>query len=73
MEDSIYTPEQRAWCEEYQRQTTFEALMDDFEAGNETFIVAAKKSTAWFLRWAVETHAAVQAPLVNGTLDQPEP
>ena len=32
-----YTAEQRAWCEAYEAATTYEVLMDDFIAGNETF------------------------------------
>lgn len=47
-----YTLEQRAWCERYERETTFEPLMCDFEAGNESFISAAKNSRAWFENWS---------------------
>lgn len=48
------TKEQREWCKEYQRWTDFEPLMDDFLAGNETFVQAAKKSTRWFEDWSSE-------------------
>lgn len=47
-----YTDEQRAWCQRYERETTFEPLMCDFEAGNESFLAAAKNSRNWFESWA---------------------
>ncbi|CAB3735052.1 hypothetical protein LMG22037_05927 [Paraburkholderia phenoliruptrix] len=43
-----YTKEQQAWCENYEARTDFDPLMDDFEAGNETFYEAAQKSIRWF-------------------------
>ena len=43
---------QRDWCREYKRQTGFEALMDDFLYGNETFVEAAHKSNRWFEDWS---------------------
>lgn len=45
------SPKQRAWCKEYENSTTFEPLMDDFLAGNESFAQAAKKSRDWFENW----------------------
>ena len=45
------TRAQAKWCEEYEQSTTFEALMDNFRAGNETFPQAAKKSRDWFENW----------------------
>lgn len=53
---SQYTPQQREWCEKYERETTFEPLMCDFEAGNETFLAAAKNSRAWFESWAGDAY-----------------
>jgi hypothetical protein len=32
-----YTKEQREWCVLYEARTGFDPMMDDFEAGNETF------------------------------------
>lgn len=48
-----YTPEQQAWCVLYEGRTGFDPMMDNFEAGNETFYQAAQKSVRWF-----EDHAA---------------
>ena len=45
------TKKQMRWCKEYEESTTFEPLMDDFLAGNETFKQAAKKSRDWFENW----------------------
>ncbi len=47
-EKGMYSGEQRAWCENYQSRTGFEPLMEDFEAGNETFYQGATKSVSWF-------------------------
>lgn len=46
------TKEQREWCKEYKRQTTFEPLMDDFLYGNESFVQGAKLSIRWFEDWS---------------------
>lgn len=50
------TKEQRAWCKEYQRQTGFEPLMDDFLAGNESFLAGARTSVRWFEDWSSDAH-----------------
>ena len=49
-----YTKKQREWCDNYQNETTFEPLMDDFEAGNETFQKAAWRSVRWFEDWKTD-------------------
>ena len=46
------TKEERAWCKRYEKETTFEPLMDDFLAGNETFLEAARASVRWFEDWS---------------------
>lgn len=46
------TKEQRAWCKRYEQETTFEPLMDDFLAGNEPFVKAARDSLRWFEDWS---------------------
>lgn len=53
------TPAQRNWLRDYELATTFEPLMDDWLAGNETFEEMAKKSIQWFQDWASETHHAI--------------
>ena len=50
------TKEQRAWCKNYQHQTDFEPLMDDFLEGNESFAHAAHKSVRWFEDWSIDTY-----------------
>lgn len=50
------TREQKAWCKEYEAQTTFEPLMDDFLHGNETFVQAARKSNRWFDDWSSDAY-----------------
>ena len=47
------TPAQREWCKSYEEQTGFDALMDDFLDGKQTFEQAAKRSVQWF-----EDHSA---------------
>jgi hypothetical protein len=43
---------QREWCERYERETTFEPLMCDYLAGNQSFVEAARFSLRWFEDWA---------------------
>ena len=50
------TKEQREWCKNYERETGFEPLMDDFIYGNEPFVVAAKNSVRWFEDWSCDAH-----------------
>jgi len=50
------TKEQRAWCKLYKEQTSFAPLMDDFLAGNETFVAAAKHSVRWFEDWSSDAY-----------------
>lgn len=45
---ACYDDRQRAWCARYEHETGFEPLMDDFEAGNQTFVEAAQASTRWY-------------------------
>lgn len=45
------TAKQKAWCQAYENSTTFEPLMDDFLAGNVSFVRAAKHSRDWFESW----------------------
>ena len=54
------TAQQRAWCKNYDQRTTFDPLMDDFFAGNESFLDAARKSVRWFEEWSNEAHCNVR-------------
>lgn len=47
-----YTKKQIEWCDNYLDATTFDPLMDQFEAGEETFQQAAQRSVHWFEQWS---------------------
>jgi len=55
------TPSQRRakWCSDYKKATSFEPLMDDFIAGNETFQQAAEASIEWFRDYFEESMRAI--------------
>ena len=57
---TLLTPKQRSWCRRYEQQTTFEPLMDDFLAGNESFLEAARNSVWWFTEWSNEAHCKIR-------------
>jgi hypothetical protein len=59
-----YTEEQKEWCKNYQDETRFEPLMDDFEAGKESFYKAATFSLTWFESWSSD--ALLRAYSKNG-------
>ena len=61
-----YSKRQAEWCRHYQHETTFEPLMEDYEAGNETFIEAAKKSIAWFEGWSSDAFLRCTSVAVPG-------
>lgn len=50
------TKEQRAWCKNYERETGFDPLMDDYLYGNESFVNAARFSVRWFEDWSNDAH-----------------
>ena len=54
-----YSEEQKEWCREYEKFTTFEPLMGDFECGHESFEVAANSSVNWFESWSSDMHLCV--------------
>jgi len=62
-----YSAAQIAWCHKYYGETGFEPLMCDFEAGNETFYEAARKSVGWFEDWATEKLLRVTADAIPGS------
>ena len=47
-----YNLEQVAWCNKYETITFFKPIMDEFEAGNETFQQAALRNVQWFEAWS---------------------
>lgn len=65
-----YDERQRAWCVRYEGQTTFEPLMDDYEAGLETFVEAAAKSVSWFEGWFTDAfRGATSEPIPGSEFD----
>lgn len=58
-----FTKKQSEWCKFYQRQTSFEPLMDDYLAGNESFAQAAAGSIEWFSDYANETRRNLERAL----------
>lgn len=65
-----YSAEQIAWCKEYEKETGFEPLMCDFEAGNETFYEAARKSVGWFEDWAIDALLRITRTAPPGAPDE---
>ena len=62
-----YTEKQREWCERYERETGFDPhAMGDYEAGNLTFVQAAKHSVAWFEDWASDAYLQITKGSIPG-------
>lgn len=54
-----YTPEQWEWCIKYQRETGFDPMMEDFEAGNKTFVEAAQFACTWYEDHSSDAHLRI--------------
>ena len=54
MNENKYNLAQVAWCKNYEFITTFPPMMDEFEAGKETFNQAALRNVKWFEDWSNE-------------------
>lgn len=50
----LYTYSQAHWLDTYEVLTTFEPMVDDYEAGNETLEECFEFNVSWFLSWAAE-------------------
>lgn len=59
----VMSKARKAWCAEYERATSWEPLMDDYLAGNESFMEAANHSIQWFRDWAQETSSTIERGL----------
>jgi hypothetical protein len=46
--ETHYNPKQRAWCEQFERETGFEPMLDDYESGEKSFPEIAKFNIDWF-------------------------
>ena len=64
---SKYSAKQLRWCRMYEAETGWPALMHEFEAGNETFYDAARKSIGWFESWASDALLRVTSRSIPGT------
>lgn len=56
-----YTKQQQAWCKNYEDRTGFDPMMDDFEAGNETFYEGAIKSVRWYEQHASDAYLSISS------------
>nr|WP_290467295.1 hypothetical protein [Pseudomonas fluorescens] len=55
------TDAQRAWLEQYARETTFEPLhQGELDSGTMTWPEVAKANVDWFEFWAMDAHLAIQ-------------
>lgn len=55
------TDAQRAWLEQYERETTFEPLhQGELDSGTMTWPEVAKANVDWFEFWAMDAHLAIQ-------------
>ena len=61
----LYSQKQANWCRAYEIETSFEPVMEDYEAGTMTFREAQDWNIAWFKAWAIETHGNLERS-VNG-------
>ena len=53
--NSKYSDKQKEWCKEYERITTVEPVMGDFEAGHVSFEDAANNAVGWFESWGSDS------------------
>ncbi|MDH4602424.1 MULTISPECIES: hypothetical protein [Pseudomonas syringae group] len=55
------TPAQRAWLEQFERETSFDALHQDaLDNGTMTWAQVAQANIDWFEFWAMDAHLAIQ-------------
>lgn len=54
-----YTDKQWKWCNNYQDRTGHEPMMCDFEAGNKSFIEAARFSVDWYEDHSGDAHRSI--------------
>lgn len=55
----MYRPDQKAWCELYEKATGFEPQMEGFESGESTFAESVQHNIVWFESWADEALLAI--------------
>ncbi|AGN33462.1 hypothetical protein PflA506_p0031 (plasmid) [Pseudomonas fluorescens A506] len=55
------TPAQRAWLEQYESETTFEAMHQaELDRGAMTWAQVAQANIDWFEGWAMDAHQRIQ-------------
>lgn len=63
---------QRAWCEHYERETDFEPQMDDYIAGNVSFVDAASAAVTWFEQHSTDQFLRMTAHHIPGIYNEEE-
>ncbi|MDL4860745.1 hypothetical protein NPJ88_000210 [Halomonas elongata] len=55
------TPAQRAWLEQYECETTFEAMyQDELDSGEMSWAEVARTNIHWFENWSSDVHLRIQ-------------
>lgn len=61
-----YGPKQREWCIAYETETGFDPMMDDYEAGLQTFAEAAVASLRWYEDHTRDAHLRISGKTIPG-------
>ena len=61
-----YDHKQRQWCIAYETETGFDPMMDDYEAGLQTFAEAAVASLRWYEDHTRDAHLRISSKTIPG-------
>lgn len=61
-----YNAQQRDWCVAYEAETGFDPMMDDYEAGLQTFAEAAVSSLRWYEDHTTDAHLRISSKVIPG-------
>ncbi|MCI5068454.1 hypothetical protein [Acidovorax sp.] len=61
-----YDSQQREWCIAYEAETGFDPMMDDYEAGLQTFAEAAVASLRWYEDHTSDAHLRISSKTIPG-------
>lgn len=62
-----YDAQQREWCVAYEAETGFDPMMDDYEAGLQTFAEAAVSSLRWYEDHTSDAHLRISSKTIPGS------